>query len=83
MTIQGVMFGYLTMSGICMEAIAFGSYFYVIASIKCLKENLFAIKASSRDRAKRKLIRRQLIEFIEFNSRAKQLSHLIYHRIIR
>lgn len=60
----------------CVLTLGIGSYFYAIAASQCIKENLFAIAESCRYKAKRKLICKQLIEFIEFHTQVKQLSKI-------
>lgn len=67
------MFSYGLKIGACVIALGFGTYLYGISFSKCIKHNLFAINRSAQDETERNEIWNQLIEFIEFHSRAKQL----------
>lgn len=63
--------------GACILALSVGFYLYAMAMCKCIKQNLFAVSRNSQVKIKRAHIGEQLIEFIGFHSRVKQLS-LIY-----
>lgn len=76
MTVQCTIITYMAMIGACVLAVAIGSYFYTMAASKCIKENLFTVTENCRDKSKRKLIRVQLIEFIDFHTQVKQLSNI-------
>lgn len=64
---------YILMTGACVAALGIGCYLYAIAASKCIKENLFAIIKNFENKNKRS-IRDQLIEFIDFHTKVKQLS---------
>lgn len=75
-----ILYGMLTcvaLIGGSVLILAIGFYIYQLAVSKCIKENLCAIEESSRIKTERQLIRGQLIEFIEFHTKAKQLSDSI------
>lgn len=65
---------YATKIGVCALTLGIGSYILAIASSKCIKGSLFAIGRSIKAESDRSCILDQLIEFIDFHSRVKQLS---------
>lgn len=77
MAVQYLMFVWMVMIGACVAVLVIGFYVYVIAMSKCIKQILSAIDKSLRVKTNRKRIGVQLIEFIEFHTQVKQLSHLI------
>lgn len=66
--------------GACSLAASIGFYLYFMAMNKCIKQNLLAIGQSIRSEIgseieteiKQKLIRKQLIEYIDFDSKVKR-----------
>lgn len=74
MAIQCIMLGSMLLIGACILTLGTGTYLYAIAMSKCIKENLFTIIESCRNKNKRHLICEQLVEFIDFHTNAKQLS---------
>lgn len=75
--IQYTMISYASMIGACVIAFALGFYLYTIAMTKCIKGSLFSINRNAQLKIKRKCIFKQLVEFIEFHSKVKQLSVLL------
>lgn len=74
MLVQYTIISYWLFIGACVLSLAFGSHSYVIAMDECIKENLCAISQNLQDETKQNQILEQLIEFVEFHSRVKQLS---------
>lgn len=74
--IQYIMLKYALKVAACILALSIGFYLYAMAMCKCIRQKLFAIGQNSKASARIKHIRiwDQLIEFIEFHSRVKQLS---------
>lgn len=81
MAVQYMLFAYLLYVAACVLVLAFGSFLYAMAMTKCIEENLFAIGKSTQAKVKQTEqieLWEQLIEYIEFHSRAKQLSNLTF-----
>lgn len=71
-TMQYTVFSYAMKIGACLMSFAVGLNFYVVAMSKYVKQHLSAIKRSHRSKFKRRLIRKQLIEYIAFDSSVKR-----------
>lgn len=65
---------YLLRIAACALVLAIGCYLISIAMSKSLKVSLFGINHTAGDKSERKRLMERLIEFLEFYSRAKQLS---------
>lgn len=72
--IQYTMMSYAAMIGACIIAFAFGFYLYTTAMTKCIKGILFHVNRSAESKTNRKMVHKQIVEFIRFHSRVKQLS---------
>lgn len=73
-TLQYILASYGLMIGVCILALAIGTYLWVIAMTKCMKRILFAISQHADAEIDRSVLSEQLIEFIEYHSRVKRLS---------
>lgn len=69
------MLSYIFLISACVIIPSTESYIYVMAMSKCMKINLLSISKNAEDKVE---IREKFIEFIEFDSRVKQLSSLIF-----
>lgn len=58
----------------CIIVLAIGIFLYAMAMIKCIKQNLFAVSQSIRSETEieQKLVWKQLIEYMEFDSSVKR-----------
>ena len=74
--IHYVMLLYAIMIGACVLALAIGSYLYIIALNKCMKESLNVINQTTHDKINRIGIGKRLSEFIELHSNVKELSDI-------
>lgn len=58
----------------CALVLAIGFYLFSFAMTKTTKVSLLSINRKARDKSKRPQILKQIIEFLKFHSRVKQLS---------
>lgn len=72
--IQYVMLLHASMIGANIVSLTFGCYFFAVAITKCFKCSLFAICQSTASETNRTCIWKQLLEFVEFQSRVEKLS---------
>lgn len=75
-SIDLLFFWYEMMISTYILALGIGSYFFGIAMSKSIKRSLFSISQSADTKIELKVISEQFAEFIEFHSRAEQLSDL-------
>lgn len=73
-TMQYVMIMYLLSTVGCALVFAIASYLFSIAMSKSIKLNLCSINRKAGDEIHRMRLMEQLVEFIEYHSRVKQLS---------
>lgn len=71
---QYTVLSYLTMIGGCVLVLGIGTFLYLMTMSKCIKSCLFAIGRNAELKSNRTHIEEQLIEFIQYHSRVKQLS---------
>lgn len=64
---------YMATIGASVMALAIGSYLYFTAASKCIKESLLSIGCCATANANQHILA-QIVEFIQFHSRVKQLS---------
>lgn len=67
-------FLYVAVVGTCVIIMAIGSYLYAIAMTKCVKGSLFSISRHAHRKKDQARVFKQIVEFIQFDSRTKQLS---------
>lgn len=65
---------YVAVIGACVITMAISSYLYGIAMSKCSIKSLFAINRHARSKPNDSEIIENIIEFVQFHSRANQLS---------
>lgn len=74
MVIQYVILVYAAIIGACDITMAVGSYLYGIAMSECVKGTLNEINRHVHDKTNKARIVEEIIEFVQFHSRVKQLS---------
>lgn len=77
MAYQYMILSYITMIGGGVLVLAIATFLYVMTMSKCIKACLFAIGRNTELKINRIHIVEQLIEFIQYHSRVKQLSKFL------
>lgn len=70
------MFTYALLVGGCATVLGIGLYFFTMAMSRTTKGTIVTVIRATEVESKRKQIREQLIEFLEFHSKVKQLSEI-------
>lgn len=71
------MITYALLVGTCVLNFSLGTFLFVMAMTKIMKQNLNAINESANNKHKRALIAKQFSQFVQYHSMVKQLS-IIY-----
>lgn len=79
--IECAMFSYAVWIGSTVALVVVECFLYSLAMTKCTKQNLFLISQYGTKTKKSKILE-QFTEFIQFHSRAKQLSLFSYYKQI-